>query len=103
MLLAVLFIWLGCAAVFFSSKQQKLLARRIRKDVAWAIFTLATIIATYLFSQHHLAVTAGLLTLANVMVIWLIFVFSQGHFRVTSVKYLVSAGSFAVISYWLGG
>lgn len=103
MLLAVLCIWLGCAVVFFSSKQQKLLAQPIRKDIAWTIFTITTIIATYLFSQHHLAVTAGLLTLANIMVIWLIFVFSQGHFRTTSVKYLVSAGFFAVISYWLGG
>jgi len=103
MLIAALFIWIGCGSVYLSSKQQKILPRRIRKDIAWSIFTLAVVLGTYLYAQDHLAVVAGLLTLANVMVMWLILVFSQGHYRTTALNYLIGGLAFALSSQWLGG
>ncbi|MDP7591117.1 MAG: hypothetical protein QF552_00155 [Litorilituus sp.] len=103
MLLAVLCVWLGCAFVFVSSRQQKLLTMNIRKEIAWPIFTVLLCLATYLFSLHYLFVVACLLSLANVMVVWLLMIFSQGHFTISISKLLVIGTSFSVVSYWLGG
>lgn len=102
MFTAVLCNWLACSAIFLSSKQQQLLPKPLSKNVAWLIFILATVVSTYLFSQQQLFVVACLMTLVNIMVIWPILVFSQGHFRPSASKYLLTALSFSAVTHWLG-
>jgi len=102
MFTAVLCNWLACTVVFLSSKQQKLLPKPLSKNVAWLIFILATVVSTYIFAQQQLFVVACLMTLINIMVIWLFLVFSQGHFRLSVSKYLLTAVSFSAVTHWLG-
>jgi len=102
MFAAVLCNWLACTAVFLSSKQQQLLPKPLSKNVAWLIFIFATVVSTYIFSQQQLFVVSCLMTLVNIMVIWPILVFSQGHFRFSVSKYLLTAMSFSALTHWLG-
>lgn len=102
MFTAVLCNWLACTAVFLSSKQQQLFPKPLSKNFAWLIFILATVVSTYIFAQQQLLVVACLLTLVNIMVIWPLLVFSQGHFRPSVSKYLLTAVSFSAVTHWLG-
>jgi hypothetical protein len=102
MFIAVLCNWLACTVVFLSSKQQQLFPKPLSKNVAWLIFTLATFVSIYIFAQQQLIVIACLMTLVNIMVIWPVLVFSQGHFRPSLRKYLLTAVSFSAVTHWLG-
>jgi len=102
MFTAVLCNWLACIAVFLSSKQQQLLTKPLSKNLAWPIFIFATLVSTYSFAQQQLFVVACLMTLVNIMVIWPLLVFAQGHFRLSVSKYLLTAVSFSALTHWLG-
>ena len=101
MFIAVLCTWFGCAAVFFSSKQQQVLTKRLGKKFAWLLFIVSTVVSVYLFSQQQLFVVACLLHLINVMVVWLLLIFSQAHVRLSITKYLFAAVSFSAATHWL--
>lgn len=102
MFLAVLCLWLGCFAVFLSSKQQRVLSRVMKKELAWLVFTMTILVAGYLFSQQQLVVVACLMVLAYIMVIWLLLVFTQAHYRLSLNKYCMAALSFSAATHWLG-
>jgi membrane protein YqaA with SNARE-associated domain len=102
MFIAVLCICFGCLVVFFSSKHQQVLTNRLQKKLAWLFFVVSIIASIYLFAQQQIFVVACLLSLINIIVIWLILVFTQGHFRLSITKYLLAAVSFSAVTHWLG-
>jgi len=102
MFLAVLLIYIGCLVVFLSSKQQQVKIKRLSKKLSWSIFFVAMIAGITIFSQKQLVVVACLLTLTNVMAIWIFLVFSQRYFRPTFLKYVIAGILFSIIAYWLG-
>lgn len=103
MFLAVFLIYLGCIAVFFSSRQQKIKLNQLNKKRSWSIFVITVITSIAILSQQQLMVVACLLTLTHIMAIWILLVFSQRYFRPTLIKYFIGGILFAALAHWFGG
>ncbi len=103
MFVAVFGIWLACVVVFLSSKQQTLLTTRVSKKFSWIFFSVLIVVSTHLFALQHTLIVSCLLTLANIMVIWIVLVFSQGYFAPNYRQYFVGGIAFAFLTNWLGG
>lgn len=102
MFVAVICIWLGCVIVFLSAKSQQVIAKPLSKQFAWLVFGGCLVFSIYWLSQELSSVVASLLSLAYVMVIWLLLVFSQGHIRLSLIKLSGAAVTFSAAAHWLG-
>ncbi|PAJ72932.1 hypothetical protein CJF42_18465 [Pseudoalteromonas sp. NBT06-2] len=103
MTISVLFLWIGCLAVFLSSPNQKLLIKRPSKNITWAIFTVFCVFSWYLLLNLYPAVTSGLVVLSLVMAFWTIIIIAHGHLKIKFLPFACIGAVFSLALAQLGG
>ncbi len=90
MLLAMLFIWLGCLLTFLSSSHQSLTNKRLQPHLSWSVFVVVIFSSWYLFNQEYSVVISGLMVLTFVIVTWLAIVLAQGRINMKLLTFFCS-------------
>jgi hypothetical protein len=103
MFVAIIILWLGCLVAFLGSDQQKLLTTHLNKKISWTICTAFIVISWLLFSNVYSSVTAALLILSFVMVMWLVIIFVQGHFSIKLLPFTLYGSAISAAFVQLGG
>ena len=103
MLVSVLILWLGCLTTFLASPQQKFLAKRLNKKLAWSVFATFYVVASVIASNTYPAVSAWILTFAIVSLMWVGTVFSLGHIQPSLWSFACGGGALSLLVIGIGG
>ncbi len=103
MLLAIIFLWLGCLSAFLGSEQQQLLTTKISKKLSLTVFSVLVLASWLLFTAVYSGVIAALLILSLVMVMWLVIVFVLGHLSIKLLPFALYGSLISASLVQLGG
>lgn len=103
MAVAIILLWLGCLMAFLGSDQQKLLTTTPSKKITLTAFSVLLIISWLLFCGFYSGITAALLILSLVMVMWLTIIFVQGHFSIKLLPFALYGSVVSAALVQLGG
>jgi len=103
MLLAIIILWLGCLSAFLGSGQQQLLATKLSKKYSLTVFTALLAASWLLFGTVYSGITAALLVLSLVMVMWLTIIFVHGHLSIRLLPFTLYGCLISAVLVQLGG
>ena len=103
MAVAIILLWLGCLIAFLGSEQQKLLTTTPSKKITLPAFSASLIISWLLFCNYYSGISAALLILLLVMVMWLGIIFVQGHLKIKLLPFALYGSVISTALVQLGG
>jgi len=89
---AIILTWLSCVLTFVSSAKQDLATIKQAKWVVWTIFTLLISVSWFLMSAVHPWISAGLMVLAAVMMMWTAIILAHGHLKLKILPFTLIGG-----------
>jgi len=101
--IAILLTWLGCVMTFTSTKHQKLLSYRVSKPAIWSIFVLLIVSSWLFLTIDYPFISAGLMVLSSVMMMWIVVVLAHGHIKLKLLPFTVAGAALSVALVQLGG
>jgi hypothetical protein len=102
MLASTMLLWTGCMTSFLSSTHQQFLRKPLSPIIGWTVFFLAVINSWRLNSFNHEWLTAGLLVVVVVMLMWPVIILCHGHFKIRIVPFTM-LGALTCIGFALLG
>lgn len=103
MLISSAVLWIGCLLVYLSSPNQKLLNQYLPQKITYWLFGLCIIVSWVLLLPEYSGVIAGLVMLAQVMIMWPCTVFILSHTKPSLPLYVIGGTVFFSSLSLLGG
>lgn len=100
---AIILIWLGCVLTFTATKHQKLLSYRLSKSAVWSVFALIIVISWFFMAVDYPFISAGLMVLLCIMMMWIIVVLAHGHSKLKLLPFTAVGIVLSTALVQLGG
>ena len=103
MLISSTALWIGCLFIYLSSPNQKILQQYLPKKMTYWLFSFCVVLSWFFLLPEYSGVIAGLVILAQIMVMWPSTVFILSHTKPTVPVYVISGAVFFSLLSLLGG
>ncbi len=100
---AILLVWLSCVLTFVSTKHQKLTSLKLSKWIVWGVFVTFNGSSWYMLTLDYPLVSAGLMVLSAVMMMWIAMVLAHGHLKLKLVPFTLTGAVISIGLVQMGG
>ena len=102
-MIAAILLWIGCVASYLTSNHQKLLSKPLHRQLGWSVFVLTVISSSYLIQQQQHWLSAIILVLCYLMLLWPLIMISQAYLKQRLGQFLMLGTGFSLLLATIGG
>ncbi len=88
----LLWVWMACLLAYLGSDKQQVLDKPFSKPLAWLGFIVFNSVACYQLIGQYAELSASLMLLTLIMMMWIVIVLSAPHIKAKGWRYC-AAGS----------